>query len=64
VEQLNARYATDGFNHVDLDLVRRLATCCESRCEVARPDAVVPWTSVDGFRSRLVACAVEAARSR
>jgi len=63
VEQFNARYATDEFNRVDLDLVRRLATCCESRCEVARPEAVVPWTSVDGFRSRLVACAVEAART-
>ena len=62
VEQLNARYATDEFQRVDHALVRRLATCCESRCDVATPEPVAPVSSVDGFRSRLVACAVEAGR--
>lgn len=62
VAQLNARYATDEFNRVDPALVRRLATCCESRCDVLGPQFVAPVASVDGFRSRLVACAVEAGR--
>jgi hypothetical protein len=30
---------------------------------VAGPQPVAPMASVDGFRSRLVACAVEAART-
>jgi len=63
VAQLNARYATDDFNRVDLALVRRMAMCCESRCDVPGPEPIMPMASVDGFRSRLVACAVEAART-
>ena len=62
VAQLNARYAADEFNLVDLQQVQRLATCCESRCDVAGPEPVTPMASVEGFRSRLVACAVEAGR--
>jgi hypothetical protein len=63
VEQFNARYATEEFQRVDHALVRRLTTCCESHCDVPGPEPIVPVSSIDGFRSRLVACAVEAGRT-
>ncbi|PYP79545.1 MAG: hypothetical protein DMD35_07820 [Gemmatimonadetes bacterium] len=60
VERLNERFARDAFGRVDIDEVRRLAACCVSRCNVSAPEPIVPIESVDGFRSRLVACAVDA----
>ena len=61
VEQINEAFARDGSTRVDLADVRRLAACCVSRCDVGGPAPVSPPPSVDGFRSRLVACAVGAA---
>ena len=58
VKQLNDRFAPDDFGRVSLGEVRRLATCCVSACDVGVPEPVAPVASVDGFRSRLVACAV------
>ena len=60
VERLNERFARDAFGRVDIDEVRRLAACCVSRCNVSAPEPIIPIESVDGFRSRLVACAVDA----
>jgi UDP-N-acetyl-D-mannosaminuronic acid dehydrogenase len=60
VEQINDRFAHDEFARVRLDEVRRLAACCVSRCSVADEEPITPVATVDGFRSRLVACAVEA----
>jgi UDP-N-acetyl-D-mannosaminuronic acid dehydrogenase len=60
VAQLNNRFARDEFGRVRMDEVRRLAACCVSRCNVAAEVPIEPMASVDGFRSRLVACAVGA----
>ena len=60
VAQLNDRYARDDFGRVRMDEVRRLAACCVSRCNVPAEVAIEPVPSVDGFRSRLVACAMAA----
>jgi UDP-N-acetyl-D-mannosaminuronic acid dehydrogenase len=60
VEQLNDRFTRDAFGRVRIDEVRRLAACCVSRCNVTAEEAIEPLASVDGFRSRLVACAVGA----
>ena len=60
VAQLNARFARDEFGRVHMDEVRRLSACCVSRCNVTEGAPDAPMASVDGFRSRLVACAVEA----
>ena len=46
--------------HRIADEVRRLAACCVSRCNESEEEPVAPLASVDGFRSRLVACAVSA----
>jgi UDP-N-acetyl-D-mannosaminuronic acid dehydrogenase len=59
VAQINNRFARDEFGRVRMDEVRRLAACCVSRCNVAAEVPIEPMPSVDGFRSRLVACAVE-----
>jgi UDP-N-acetyl-D-mannosaminuronate dehydrogenase len=58
--ELNARFGADEFTRVDLVQMRRLATCCVSQCDVAEPATVAPVASVDGFRSRLLACAIAA----
>ena len=58
VAQLNDRFAHQEFDRVRIDEVRRLAACCVSRCDVSAEAPVAPMASVDGFRSRLVACAV------
>ncbi|HEU4720724.1 MAG TPA: nucleotide sugar dehydrogenase [Gemmatimonadaceae bacterium] len=58
VEQINDRFAHDAFGRVSLDDVRRLSACCVSTCDVGAQQPVAPVASVDGFRSRLVACAV------
>jgi UDP-N-acetyl-D-mannosaminuronic acid dehydrogenase len=58
VEQINEEFARDASMRVNLADVRRLASCCVSRCDVGGPAPVTPLPSVDGFRSRLVACAV------
>jgi len=60
VEQLNARFPSDEFGRVRLDEVRSLTACCVSRCDVAGRNSIAPVATVDGFRSRLVACAVDA----
>jgi UDP-N-acetyl-D-mannosaminuronic acid dehydrogenase len=60
VEQINDAFARDGSGRVDLGDVGRLAACCVSRCDVGGAASVSPVPSVDGFRSRLVACAVGA----
>ena len=60
VAQLNHRFAHREFDRVRIDEVRRLAACCVSRCDVSADESVAPAASVDGFRSRLVACAVSA----
>jgi UDP-N-acetyl-D-mannosaminuronic acid dehydrogenase len=60
VRQLNERLGTDDSSRVDFEAVRRLAACCVSQCDVVDLDAVAPVPTVDGFRSRLVACAVGA----
>ena len=60
VAQLNERYARDDFGRVRMEDVQRLASCCVSRCNVPTQAAIAPIASVDGFRSRLVACAVAA----
>jgi UDP-N-acetyl-D-mannosaminuronic acid dehydrogenase len=62
VEQINDTFARDGSARVDLGDVRRLAACCVSRCDIGGATSVSPLPSVDGFRSRLVACAVGASR--
>jgi hypothetical protein len=58
--ELNARFGADEFTRVDLVQMRRLVTCCVSQCDVAEPATVAPVASVDGFRSRLLACAIAA----
>ena len=58
--ELNARFGADEFTRVDLVQMRRLATCCVSQCDVGEPATVAPVASVDGFRSRLLACAIAA----
>lgn len=63
VRALNERFASDEFGVVHIGEVRRLAACCVSRCDVAAEEPVVGPPSVDGFRSRLVACAVGGWRS-
>jgi UDP-N-acetyl-D-mannosaminuronic acid dehydrogenase len=60
VAQLNDRFAREEFGRVRMDDVRRLAACCVSRCNVSEGTPTAPPASVDGFRSRLVACAVDA----
>ena len=60
VAQLNERYARDDFGRVRMEDVRRFAACCVSRCNVPAQVPIAPMASVDGFRSRLVACAVAA----
>lgn len=60
VQALNDRFAQDEFGVVRMNEVRRLAACCVSRCNVAPEESVGALPSVDGFRSRLVACAVGA----
>jgi hypothetical protein len=60
VRALNDRFARDEFDVVRMSEVRRLAACCVSRCNVASEEPLTPLPSADGFRSRLVACAVEA----
>ena len=62
VAQLNARFARDEFARVRMDEVRRLSACCVSQCNVAEGAPNAPLASVEGFRSRLVACAVDAWR--
>ena len=58
VEQINAEFGRDESARVDLGDVRRLAACCVSSCDVGGPSPVTSLPNVDGFRSRLVACAV------
>jgi UDP-N-acetyl-D-mannosaminuronic acid dehydrogenase len=60
VAQLNDRFTRDEFGRVHMGEVRRLAACCVSRCNVSEGTPTPPPPSVDGFRSRLVACAVAA----
>ena len=60
IEQINEQFGHDPFDRVSLADVRRLAACCESRCDVGAPEPVAAHSNVDGFRSRLVACAVAA----
>lgn len=60
VGQINQRFGRDEFGLVRMEQVRRLASCCVSQCNVAVEEAIEAPASVDGFRSRLVACAVGA----
>ena len=60
VEHLDRRFPGDDFGRVRLDEVRMLTACCLSRCNMAGPEPIAPVPAVDGFRSRLVACAVGA----
>lgn len=62
VDLLNELFARDAFNRVDLADVRRLAATCATGCEIVEPGPVPPVKSFDAFRSRLVACALGAAR--
>ena len=55
--ELNARFGADEFTRLDLVRMQRLATCCVSQCDLAEPATVTPVASVDGFQSRLLACA-------
>jgi UDP-N-acetyl-D-mannosaminuronic acid dehydrogenase len=58
VHQINEEFARDASSRVEIADVRRLAACGVSRCDVGGTAPVAPPPSVDGFRSRLVACAV------
>jgi UDP-N-acetyl-D-mannosaminuronate dehydrogenase len=60
VQSLNDRFVRDEFGHVQMSEVRRLAACCVSRCNVAPEEPIAATPTVDGFRSRLVACALGA----
>jgi UDP-N-acetyl-D-mannosaminuronic acid dehydrogenase len=60
VDQMNERFARDEFSLVRIAEVRRLAACCVSRCNVPEQEPITPTATVDGFKSRLVACAVAA----
>ncbi|HET9799634.1 MAG TPA: nucleotide sugar dehydrogenase [Gemmatimonadaceae bacterium] len=60
LERIDARLGADGHDRLDFAAARRLAACCVSRCELGEPGHVDRPTTVDGFRSRLVACAVDA----
>jgi hypothetical protein len=60
VEQLNQQFPSDAFGRARIDQVRMLTTCCVSQCNVAGLEPIAPVAMVDGFRSRLVACAVDA----
>lgn len=60
VDRLNERFARDDFSRVRIEDVRRLAACCVSRCNVSAREPIAPMPNVEGFRSRLVACAVAA----
>ena len=58
VEQINDRFGRDEFGLVRIGEVRQLAACCVSRCTVPEQEPIAPTPTVDGFSSRLVACAV------
>ncbi|MDB4883797.1 MAG: UDP-glucose/GDP-mannose dehydrogenase with 6-phosphogluconate dehydrogenase at C-terminal end [Gemmatimonadetes bacterium] len=60
VELLNAHYASTAFDRVDFAEVQRLAATCFTGCEILDPASVPPVKRLDGFRSRLVACALGA----
>lgn len=61
---LNAGHAVQPFDRIDFDEVRRLAALCGTGCDIVEPGPVEPLATFDGFRSRLVACAVEASAGR
>ena len=60
IDRLNARYAVDPFDRVELDEVRRLAATCAHGCEIVTPGPVPHVRRFDGSKSRLVACALGA----
>jgi UDP-N-acetyl-D-mannosaminuronic acid dehydrogenase len=60
VERIGDRLGAEGHGRLDLSTVQRLTACCVSRCELGEPGRVERVPPVDGFRSRLVACAVDA----
>ena len=59
LERIDARLGADGHARLDHDAARGLTACCISRCELDEPGSIERVPSVDGFRSRLVACAVD-----
>jgi hypothetical protein len=61
---LNARYAEDEFNSVDVNDVRRLAATCSTGCEIDRPGEVPAVEAHEGFVSGLAQLAVDAAAAR
>jgi len=61
---LNARYAEDEFNSVDVNDVRRLASTCSTGCDVDRPGEVPAVEAHEGFVSGLAQLAVDAAAAR
>jgi UDP-N-acetyl-D-mannosaminuronic acid dehydrogenase len=60
LERIGARLGADAHDRFDLAAVQRLTACCVSRCELGEPGRVERVPAVDGFHSRLVACAVDA----
>jgi UDP-N-acetyl-D-mannosaminuronic acid dehydrogenase len=60
LQRIDARLGNDGHDRLDFAAARRLTACCVSRCELGEPGGVERVPAVDAFRSRLVACAVDA----
>jgi hypothetical protein len=60
VEQIDGRLRTQGAGRVDPDELRRLLAAADPAGAVAEPGPVARVPAVDGFRSRLVACATAA----
>ncbi len=61
VDFLNARYAAEEFNRVDLGEVRRIAATCVTGCAIAESGPVSRAPSHEGFTPRLAARAAGAA---
>ena len=53
IEFLNSRYASDEFNRVDFETVRRLAGSCVTGCNIAQPGPVATVPNYHGFSMRL-----------
>jgi UDP-N-acetyl-D-mannosaminuronic acid dehydrogenase len=57
---LNDRYATEAFNQIDFEEVRRIAGTCVTGCAITKPEPVGHAPSYEGFMPRLSALAAGA----
>jgi hypothetical protein len=57
---LNDRYATEAFNQIDFEEVRRIAGTCVTGCAIAKPGPVGHAPSYEGFMPRLSSLAAGA----